>query len=283
MMTLDFAVMSGAGNIFTVIDNRLYRLTVDDGRRLAPLLCSADVAGRVTEGLMLISPSVQPGIDFHMDFFNPDGSYGAMCGNGGRCAVHFALEAGMVQSHGQLPTTFTVLDTVYKAHPEGASIRLEFPPAREVRIPCSIVLDGVSVPGAYVNVGSDHFVVDFADIVRLTGGDFHSFDINLWGARIRHHKDFAPQGVNANFYSLQPDSSARLRTFERGVEAETGACGTGAIATALAIARCHGIAPPLRIIPTSGDMLIVDILQSHLSLQGPAVILDRRTADIAQP
>ncbi len=284
-MTVEFAVMSGAGNVFTVIDNRRYRLAVEDGRRLAPLLCSGAVAGRATEGLMLIGLPALAATDFHMDFFNPDGSWGAMCGNGGRCAVRFAADSGMVDIQEQSTAVFTVIDTLYTARIDGDLVQLDFPPARSVRNPCTILIDGTPLTGAFADVGSDHFAVNFADIAQLTGSDFSSFDIAHWGALVRHHPDFAPRGANANFYMISPDGTVRLRTFERGVEAETGACGTGAISTALAAALRSGVETPVRIIPTSGSPLTVGIEQpvsalSALSLEGDAVFLDRRTTEI---
>ncbi len=286
-MIVEFAVMSGAGNIFSVVDNRHYRLTVEDGRRLAPLLCSPAVAGRSTEGLMLIGPPVQPDLDFHMDFFNPDGSWGAMCGNGGRCAVRFAADAGMLAVQKQADIAFTVLGTVYTARLNGDLVQLGFPPARSVCIPCTILLNGTPVTGAFVDVGSDHFVVNFAAIAPLAGSDFDSFDIGYWGPLVRYHTDFAPRGVNANFYAIEPNGTVRLRTFERGVEAETGACGTGAVSTALAVALQHNAIPPVRIIPTSGAALTIGMEQpvsplSPLSLEGDAMFLDRRAAPVEQ-
>lgn len=281
-MTLNFAVMSGAGNTFSVVDNRLYGLSVDDGRRLAPVLCSAAAAGRTTEGLMLIGAPVQSGTDFHMDFFNPDGSWGAMCGNGGRCAVRFAADIGLVTTQG---AAFTVLDTLYTARINGETVQLRFPPARAIQQHCTLSLGGAIATGLWADVGSDHIAVHFSDIAHITGGDFDTFDIARWGAALRHHPAFAPRGVNANFYTILPDGTVRLRTFERGVEAETGACGTGALSTALAVVLRHGLLPPVRIIPSSGSPLTVDFARpvsavSALSLEGNAIVLGTQSATL---
>lgn len=277
-MILDCYIMSGAGNIFTVVDNRHYNFSVEEGRRLAPLLCTNNGTEYTTEGLMLIAPSHAMGEHFRMEFFNPDGSHGAMCGNGGRCAVRFAAQQEIIPA-GVDDITFSVLDAVYTAQLHGENVVLGFPVPKEVRFPHLLSIDGVTIGVGYVNVGSDHAVVQYDDIAVLTGADFDTFDIALWGARLRHHPDFMPRGVNANFYRLQPDGTVQLRTFERGVEAETGACGTGALATALVVAQRHGSPSPIRIIPTSDSMLLVDGLPKDgssrtLTLEGTAVVLE---------
>lgn len=284
-MTIEYCIMSGAGNVFTVIDNRHYNFSVEEGGQLAPLLCAEQAAGRATEGLMLIAPSATAGEHFRMEFFNPDGSHGAMCGNGGRCAVRFAVQQEILPA-GADPITFSVLDAVYTARLHEENVVLRFPPPREVRFPHLLSIDDATIETGYVNVGSDHLVVYYDDLAELAGADFDTFDIAVWGARLRHHPDFAPRGVNANFYRLQPDGAVQLRTFERGVEAETGACGTGALATALIVARRHGLPSPVRIIPTSGSPLLVDGIPHSggsyqpLTLEGTAVVLEHRSAEL---
>lgn len=281
-MTLDYCIMSGAGNVFSVIDNRRYGFSVEDGRLLAPRLCHA-APDRPTEGLMLIAPSTAAGEHFRMEFFNPDGSHGAMCGNGSRCAVRFAAGEGMIPA-GADPIVFSVLDAVYTARLRGSGVAVHFPPPRSVRFPHLLSIGETTVETGYVDVGSDHLVLWYDDIAALTGGEFGTFDIATWGARLRHHSDFAPRGVNVNFYRLD-DGSLRLRTFERGVEAETGACGTGAISTALIAARRHGLSMPVRLVPTSGRPLSVHAPadgDAGIELEGDAVIEQWRTFSLPE-
>lgn len=272
-MTIACTIMSGAGNVFTVIDNRHYNFSIDEGKHIAPLLCSAKYAGKTTEGMMLIAPSPRADEHFRMEFFNPDGSHGAMCGNGGRCAVRFAVEQGITQQHD--PLVFSVLDAVYTASFHGETISVSFPPPREVNFTYPIVIGNTTVDAGYVNVGSDHLVLNIDDIAPLLGAGFSSFDIRYWGALVRNHPRVAPRGANANFYSLQPDGLVYLRTFERGVEAETGACGTGAIATTLIAAHRHKLAMPVCLVPTSGRALQVTAHNSGahgIVLEGDAVV-----------
>jgi len=295
--TIEITLMSGAGNLFSVVDNRRTRWSVEHGKQFAPMLCK-QVFDRTTEGLMLINGS-EAEHDFGMEFFNPDGSHGAMCGNGGRCAVWFAHTSGVfakpVGSHVQ----FSVLDTLYHATVMGAErVRLVFPPPREVQFPFRLVLeaastqylDNVSLNIGYVNVGSDHAVVWFDELGRQIQRTIANVDIQHWGALVRHHAAF-PRGANANFYALLGTHDGlptlQIRTFERGVEAETGACGTGAIATALVAYLRHDLKPPVRLVPPSGSPLVVDFLPApddveFITLEGSAEVLDKRTVLLSQ-
>lgn len=280
-MTIACTIMSGAGNVFTVIDNRQYLFSIEQGKHLAPLLCSARYAGKTTEGMMLIAPSPRAGEHFRMEFFNPDGSHGAMCGNGGRCAVRFAVENGITQQHDTL--VFSVLDTVYTASLQDALISVFFPPPRQVNNSHLLTFGNHTLYAGYVNVGSDHLVLNIDDLAPLLGADFSSFDIQRWGALVRNHPSVAPHGANANFYQYQPDGSLRLRTFERGVEAETGACGTGAIATTLIAARRHNLAMPVRLLPTSGRAVWVTAHNNGadgIVLEGDALVEQSMTVEI---
>lgn len=331
-MNIDVSFMSGAGNLFTVIDNRQYNFSIDDGRKLAPRLCSGLSIPLIpdqvplsvlthTEGLMLIEPSgtlstngSEAGFreadfrkmdfrktDFRMQFFNPDGSYGAMCGNGGRCAVAFARLHEFFTQPKHERITFLVVDMLYEAEFIGSipndiskRVRLYFPPAKEISYPKHVELsDGALLTVGYVFNGSDHVVVwqpELEKLMQLSSDSFDSFDVAKYGVMIRHHKDF-PRGANANFYVFVGDHDGiptlKLRTFERGVEAETGACGTGALATALIASIQHGIQPPIRIIPTSGSPLVVDFLPApdcikQMTLEGSADVLatQRMTVDL---
>lgn len=218
---------SGAGNDFiaaagTAPDSGgLFLPSQDDVR----LLCDRRSGwrspdGRVgADGMIVVSPSHD--CDFHMDFYNPDGSSGMMCGNGGRCAVDFAAFLGMIPS-GCTSCTFSAADGLHRASivsREGmrSVIRLGMiDPFGMKRI----------LGGVFLNTGTRHFVrfVDDTDLV----------DVEAEGALLRHAEEFAPEGVNVNFVQICPDGSIRLRTFEKGVEAETLACGTGIVASAVA-------------------------------------------------
>ena len=280
-MKISTRIMSGAGNMFTVIDRREHPLTNAQAARLTPLLCApGDHAPAGTEGLILLDVGVGD-LDFHMEFFNPDGSHGAMCGNGGRCALRFAAEVGIIDAQEGRRYRFDVLGQTYAAELKGANVRLFLPPPLEVDFDRTLVVDGHALPCAYVNVDSDHIVMDFALVRSVFGATLRSFDLQHWGRQVRYHEDLAPRGANLDVYEVLPDGDIDLRTYERGVEAETGACGTGAVATALTAIKTRGLSAPLRLIPPSREMVIVDFTPSPESiefciLEGPARIIATR-------
>jgi diaminopimelate epimerase len=280
-MDMDVSLMSGAGNTFVVLDNRKYHLSEQEGSELAQKLCPASTNLPRTEGLILVEEaSAESGLHFVMRFFNPDGTFGAMCGNGGRCAVHFAEQHGFFTSSRTPNIWFAASDIKYQAeiHPIRASVRLYFPEPEEIVFPMLLRLDNdVKITAGYVNVGSDHAVIWFPEVGGVMQSGFNGFDIAQWGAAVRHNNAF-PRGANANFYTIVGEQTMRLRTFERGVEAETGACGTGAISTAIIAHLRHEMLPPIHIIPPSGSELIVNFVLQHdgieeLSLEGDARVI----------
>lgn len=201
----------GAGNDFLVADNRdgSYKLTEDAVRRL----CNRHT-GFGADGLMLLENSHEH--DFRMVFYNPDGSCGMMCGNGGRCIVAFAAKLGFDSF------TFDAADGIHEARiverdGDRFIIRLKMKDVASV--------ETVGDDGLFLDTGTRHFV-RFVD-------DVEAVDIASEGLRFRYDARFAPIGANVNFVSCD-GSSVKVRTYEKGVEAETLACGTGIVATALA-------------------------------------------------
>lgn len=216
---------SGAGNDFVVLDGRSEDVGHYREAGVIRSLCSREdgfqaADGRIgADGLMILSCA--DGYDFSMEFYNPDGSSGMMCGNGGRCIVAFSSFLGLVPADGKV-FRFVAADgehtgEIVSSEGDVATVRLGM-------IDCSeyhSVLDGW-----FLNTGTRHFV-KFVD-------DVESLDIESEGRRYRWDKEFAPLGVNANFVQRLADGSLKVRTFEKGVEAETLACGTGLTACAIA-------------------------------------------------
>lgn len=216
---------SGAGNDFVVLDGRSEDVGHYREAGVIRSLCSRKdgfqaADGRIgADGLMILSAA--DGYDFSMEFYNPDGSSGMMCGNGGRCIVAFSSFLGLVPADGKL-FRFVAADgehtgEIVSSEGDVATVRLGM-------IDCSEyhpVLDGW-----FLNTGTRHFV-KFV-------GDVESLDIESEGRRYRWDEKFAPLGVNANFVQKLADGSLKVRTFEKGVEAETLACGTGLTACAIA-------------------------------------------------
>lgn len=216
---------SGAGNDFVVLDGRSEDVGHYREAGVIRSLCSREdgfqaADGRIgADGLMILSSA--DGYDFSMEFYNPDGSSGMMCGNGGRCIVAFSSFLRLVPADGKV-FRFVAADgehtgEIVSSEGDVATVRLGM-------IDCSeyhSVLDGW-----FLNTGTRHFV-KFVD-------DVESLDIESEGKRYRWDEKFAPLGVNANFVQRLADGSLKVRTFEKGVEAETLACGTGLTACAIA-------------------------------------------------
>lgn len=181
------------------------------------------------DGLMILSRPDRPGCDFRMEYFNSDGSGGMMCGNGGRCIAAFADFLGIRPADGK-NYLFEAPDGQHSAEilsREGSrcTVRLKMIDAFGLRR---------VLGGWFLNTGTRHFVL-FTD-------DAEAVDVEKDGRRLRHDPEFAPEGANVNFVSRLDGNLLKIRTFEKGVEAETLACGTGITAAAIA-AYYEGIAP----------------------------------------
>ena len=276
--------MSGAGNTFSVVDNRIYNLDDEFWSSIAPLLCSQNKFNNLsTEGLLIINPSELH--DFSVSFFNPDGSTGMMCGNGGRCAVFFAKEFNFFAEKDSIK--FDMAHSIYTSEIKDGSIRLYFPPPITVKKKSEVETDLFTCKGIYVNVGSDHFCIDYDATPIFQKKDFRDFCIDTYAPKIRFHDQFKPDGVNVNIYKIENRQKVQLRTYERGVEAETGACGTGALSTALALHSLAKVDFPLKIIPPSLSELTIDFVYNdnkeiiELVLEGNAEIKGTAELDIS--
>ncbi len=276
-MILQATYMSGAGNLFTVIDKSMYRITKDQAAKLAPILCNInDINSRKTEGLILVDKSSDDLFDFAVDFYNPDGSNDAMCGNGGRCAVAFALQSPSIPEF--RTKSFTMACNTYQFEINDTQISLYFPEPKAYIRDIILSLENNTIHGEFIDVGSKHFVVNISEIESLSNIGFREFNLDKIAMPIRHHTEFAPDGVNVNIYQILDNNFVNLRTFERGVEFETGACGTGAISTAFSIVQNKLLNFPICIIPPSGEQLTVDRIidtdSTTFILMGPATILE---------
>ncbi len=221
-MTLHLYKFHGAGNDFLLADTREQPLDLSEAQ--VRFLCDRHL-GIGSDGLMLLEDS--PGSDFRMRFFNPDGSGGMMCGNGGRCIAAFALSRGIAPHEGRLDfeapdgphTAFFPKGTV----PETGTL--------QVRLKMKDVsgMQWIDAENAvFLDTGTRHLVVP------VSGLD--AFPVEAEGCRLRHLPRFAPQGTNVDF--IEPEAfpegpGLRIRTFEKGVEGETLACGTGIVAAAI--------------------------------------------------
>ena len=237
-----FAKMSGAGNDFIVIDNRRGRIG-PDAAELARRVCRRRLS-LGADGLILIE--TDPEVDFRWRFFNSDGSPAEMCGNGARCAARFAHLGGIAGLHMRFRTLAGMIDA--EICDEQVAVDLTAPGPLTAGLALDLAAGRASVD--VINTGVPHVVMFVPEIDTL--------DVFAAGREIRWHPRFAPAGTNADFAAVQAPGVLRVRTYERGVEAETLACGTGVTAAALAAAARFGWPSPVAVITHGGSRLTVD-------------------------
>jgi diaminopimelate epimerase len=237
---IEFFKMSGSGNDFIVIDNRDGSLAVGDLPGFAGILCARK--GSVgADGLIVIENS--PRVDFRWRFFNADGSEAEMCGNGGRCAARFAFIKGIAPEKMSFETLAGVIDAAVK----GDVVKLRLTDPCELMLDYELETDKGPLTVSSVNTGVPH-VVCFVD-------DLERFDVFDVGRNIRYHEHYRPAGTNADFAAVVNEHSIKVRTYERGVEDETLACGTGSVASVLIASRKGLVSPPVDVLVRSGEIL----------------------------
>ncbi|MCD5397797.1 diaminopimelate epimerase [candidate division NPL-UPA2 bacterium] len=241
MARIKFTKMCAAGNDFIIIDNREKGLSRGEAD-LARELCQRRFAIGA-DGLLLLENSSQ-GNDFRMRIFNPDGSEAEMCGNGARCLARFARKQGIAEER----LTFETLAGQMEAEVHGEEVRLKLADPTDIKLHLHLHLDGGTHEVHYLNTGVPHIV-----LLRETLEDA---PVDEWGRELRYHKEFAPRGANVNFIKVQDRHSLYLRTYERGVEKETLACGTGATAAAIAaFSLGQVVKPPIEVHTRGGEIL----------------------------
>lgn len=264
-MEVRFAKMTGAGNDFVVIDNRARR--IKDGSRAAKLLCDRRW-GIGADGLLLLQKSRKA--RYKLMYYNADGSYGGMCGNGGRCIAWYAVRHGIAAKRHD----FEALDYIYGAEVRKREVELAMKDARNLKIGMEIGILGATMSVNFVDTGSPHVVVPVAALKGAIS-DLSSTDVIRIGRAIRNHDEFAPGGTNVNFIERHGRNSLSIRTYERGVEDETLACGTGSIASAIVASQVWKVRAPVRVIPKSKKTLWVNFRRAgdrfvSVKLRGPA-------------
>jgi len=270
-------IMSGAGNRFVVVNGSDLPLGCD----LAALslhICSPSHPHGGVDGLIIVGAAPDTSVDFEMVYYNRDGSTGMMCGNGGRCAARFAVDHAIASDPANI--RFVNAGIRYRAERTMLGYKVFFPEPRSFKLRFKIPLIGDMRFCHFADVGTPHAVLFVDELGDPRLKHVSQLDLDVWGPPVRHYDEFGPGGANANFVEVAEDRSAiLLRTFERGVERETGACGTGAISSAIVAAVLRGLAPPIAVTVTSGRTLWVDfrIVNNHvedLSLEGDAELLD---------
>jgi diaminopimelate epimerase len=254
MKSIKFWKMSGSGNDFVVIDNR--RKIIHSGYSgIARKLCHRQF-GVGADGLLLLEPD--PKEDFRMVYYNADGSRADMCGNGARCMAWFAHALRAVG------TTFHFRTDAYpvSAKVNGAIVQVMLSDAKDYRPEVQVKIDGKNYRPAFLNTGVPHAVLFVPDADKV--------HVEKLGRALRFHKAFGPHGTNVNFVQKIGPNKLRIRTYERGVEGETLACGTGVTASAIAAALRGLVKLPVLCAVAGGDTLEVRFNKHRESRSRPA-------------
>jgi diaminopimelate epimerase len=259
-MKIKFWKMHGARNDFVLFDDRRGAFPADDRAFITHV--SARHSGIGAEGVILLQKSKTA--DFFMRFFNPDGGEAEMCGNGVRCAARLAFERGIA---GETMRIETVAGEVSAEIVDTDQVRIFMTEPTDWQLDGMLDVGGRSLSYCAVNTGVPHVV--------MRTGDLKGVDVAEVGAAVRYHRQFASTGTNVSFMQISPEEEIFMRTYERGVEGETLACGTGIVAAALIAARNGWVKLPVTVHPQSGDALSVDAQLTDegatgVTLLGPA-------------
>lgn len=273
MRNVTFKKFSGAGNDFILIDKKSFpdfNLTSSDIQKI----CDRR-RGIGADGILIIDEL--PEFDFSMRYFNADGTLGTLCGNGARCAIKYASLSGRMEN----VTFFECNNEKYKGEIISENeVKFYFNNPTKIKKNFKIKVWNQLINASFADTGSPHVVILINDVLMNPKDlkskyiDLNRFPVTELGKEIRYHQDFKPAGVNVNFISLAEDR-INIRTYERGVEAETFACGTGSVASAIIASLNYDIKPPIRLLTFGGDILTVDFKKdsggiSGVSLTGPA-------------
>lgn len=242
-MRIPFVKMNGTGNDFLIFDGRNGLLDGFPRPGFVKKVCRRrESIG--ADGVIIIGNSRKA--DFSWDFYNADGSVAEMCGNGARCAARFARKKRIAGKS----MSFETLAGVIWADVTGSRVKVRLTDPSDFVKEGSLVDRGEKFSFSFINTGVPHVV--------LISDSLNSVDVNALGRRIRKHRRFSPKGTNVDFISVK-DRVVRVRTYERGVEGETLACGTGVVAAA--VVACHkGLAEsPIELLVQSGDHLTVHL------------------------
>lgn len=261
--------MNGAGNDFVMLDNRSGSIQLSPEQ--ISKICDRH-RGVGADGVLLLEEAGN-GADFRMRYYNRDGGEAEMCGNGARCFARFATKVTGAKG----PITFETPAGIIGAHLHGDRVTLQMSDPTELRLNVPLQLEGEDATVHFINTGVPHVVVPVSrvDMVRVPAR----------GAAIRYHEMFSPKGANANFLEKRGAESIAIRTYERGVEDETLACGTGVVASALIFAALEKAGGPISVLVRGGSELTVDFEKDgdrfrEVRLTGPAEFVFEGTIEV---
>ena len=266
--------MNGAGNDFIVIDNRFFHFSDEELSDLAKRFCRRRF-GIGADGLLAFNPPLEKDHHFRMRYLNADGSIGTMCGNGARCLARFARRGGIEEREMLFETDAGVIRADVP-HADTYPVRIYLSPPMHFREDRALASAEASEAGPMHTIwtGTEHAVCFVNDVGETP--------LERWGPAVRHDAALAPTGANVDFVEVLDGAVLKVRTFEKGVESETLACGTGATASAI-IARLLGKVDQDRItVEMPGGTLTIGFRHTGTSvedvyLEGPAEVVYRGT------
>ncbi|MFH1090595.1 MAG: diaminopimelate epimerase [Pseudomonadota bacterium] len=260
MMDLEFYKISGHGNDFVLVDNWDGQVAYADMPGMARTVCRRRL-GVGADGMVFIEEG-PPEVDFAWRFFNADGSEAEMCGNAGRCAARFAYLTGIAPAD----MSFMTLAGVIHAQVGPKSVKIQMTPPSQLEMDCVLELEDRVLKFCSVNTGVPHAVTWVDDVGKAK--------VVEMGRAVRFHPRFQPAGTNADFVQILSGNRLSVRTYERGVEDETLACGTGSVAAVLLSALKGLVDSPARVMTRSGEELLVHFTRENenfrdVYLEGP--------------
>jgi diaminopimelate epimerase len=238
---IPFSKLNGSGNDFLLIDNRGGIMRGVDLPAFVGKVCDRSRSVGA-DGVIFIEKSRRA--DFRWRFYNADGSRAEMCGNGGRCAARFAAERNIARR----VLGFETDAGLVRAEVKGRTVKLQMTPPHGFALSRTLTLGGRKIAYSFLNTGVPHAVLFVPDLSKI--------DLMGTGRGIRMHRVFAPRGTNVDFVQVK-GGTVWIRTYERGVEGETLACGTGAVAAGI-LSAAHGYTrPPVPVRTRGGEMLTI--------------------------
>jgi diaminopimelate epimerase len=259
---LFFYKMQGSGNDFILFDNRTLRLSREEMPEWARKLCPRAFAVGA-DGMIFLDFALKSDLDFMWHFFNSDGSRAEMCGNGSRCASLLAHKIGLA---GRTQVFGTDAGPVKAEVLDADLVKVQLTPPKDMRLDISLILeDGQEAKVHYLNTGVPHAMVVCESVKEV--------DVLRMGKAVRSHREFSPAGTNVNFIQVVGKNYILLRTYERGVENETFACGTGAAACAVAGGALGLLESPVKVITSGGEELSINFDRENVFLTGRATLV----------
>ena len=243
MKAIEFWKMNGSGNDFIIIDNRDGSIPEEDMSNLVLKACRRRTSVGA-DGVIFVTNSDR--YDFAWRFFNADGGEVEMCGNGSRCVCRFAYLKGIAGAN----MTFETMAGPISGKVNGRLVNVLMPLPEKLKLDVELEKDPSWKTVDFVNTGVPHVVVQVEAL--------EEHPVVEQGRALRYHKAFSPEGTNADFIQVLGDDLISMRTYERGVEDETLACGTGAVASAIVCADRGLVRPPVKVRTRSGEVLTID-------------------------